>query len=251
MVPVTVEFKTLVIDGNNDVDNWENTVSSHDGDVVNVRFTRTMKADGGWYTLCLPMDLTDEQLKEAFGDDYYLEAYKDNEVSGSNNAVFNFERVHALKAGQPYLLMLSKDFESKVFQDVKINADGPEKVEFYVNGDLFTFTGTAQYNADDLRNFNGLARYLGGANGTTLRKVASTSTPLKPTRCYFIFPSVSTEISAKLNIGGSGVTSIDNIRLEEVTSDRIYMLGGQYVGRSLNGLAKGVYIVNGKKIVKR
>lgn len=31
----------------------------------------------------------------------------------------------------------------------------------------------------------------------------------------------------------------------------VYNLNGQYVGNSLEGLAKGVYLVNGKKVVKK
>ena len=32
---------------------------------------------------------------------------------------------------------------------------------------------------------------------------------------------------------------------------RVYNLNGQYVGNSFEGLAKGVYLVNGKKVVKK
>lgn len=32
---------------------------------------------------------------------------------------------------------------------------------------------------------------------------------------------------------------------------RVYNLNGQYVGNSLEGLDKGVYVVNGKKVVKK
>lgn len=32
---------------------------------------------------------------------------------------------------------------------------------------------------------------------------------------------------------------------------RVYNLNGQYAGNSLEGLAKGVYVVNGKKVVKK
>ena len=35
-----------------------------------------------------------------------------------------------------------------------------------------------------------------------------------------------------------------------IKSDRIYTLDGRYVGTDINALAKGMYIVNGKKILK-
>ena len=31
---------------------------------------------------------------------------------------------------------------------------------------------------------------------------------------------------------------------------KVYNLNGQYVGNSLEGLKKGVYVVNGKKVLK-
>ena len=53
------------------------------------------------------------------------------------------------------------------------------------------------------------------------------------------------------DIPGGDVDKIININGVEmnVTVNAIYNLNGQYVGNSLNNLAKGVYVVNGKKIV--
>ena len=36
---------------------------------------------------------------------------------------------------------------------------------------------------------------------------------------------------------------------QKLVDNRVYNLNGQYVGTTLNGLSKGVYIVNGKKVV--
>ena len=36
---------------------------------------------------------------------------------------------------------------------------------------------------------------------------------------------------------------------QKLVDSRVYNLNGQYVGTTLNGLSKGVYIVNGKKVV--
>lgn len=52
---------------------------------------------------------------------------------------------------------------------------------------------------------------------------------------------------------GEMVTAIDNLDGEDTTvakgDGKVYNMSGQYVGSSINGLAKGMYIVNGKKIV--
>lgn len=36
---------------------------------------------------------------------------------------------------------------------------------------------------------------------------------------------------------------------QKLVDTRVYNLNGQYVGATLNGLSKGVYIVNGKKMI--
>lgn len=52
---------------------------------------------------------------------------------------------------------------------------------------------------------------------------------------------------------GEMVTSIDRLDGEDLTIDasncKVYNMSGQYVGSSLNGLSRGMYIVNGKKFV--
>ena len=47
-------------------------------------------------------------------------------------------------------------------------------------------------------------------------------------------------------------TGIDNVVNENArpADNRIYTLGGQYVGTQLSSLPKGIYVMGGKKIVK-
>ncbi len=50
----------------------------------------------------------------------------------------------------------------------------------------------------------------------------------------------------------SATDGIDNLPVAEqatVGDQRVYNLKGQYVGNSLQGLSKGIYITNGKKVV--
>ena len=45
-------------------------------------------------------------------------------------------------------------------------------------------------------------------------------------------------------------TAINTINTNKVTTTRIYTLDGRYVGTDPNQLPRGLYVVNGKKIVK-
>ena len=51
----------------------------------------------------------------------------------------------------------------------------------------------------------------------------------------------------------SAVTAITSLDGEDIMptgkSLKVYNVAGQYVGQSLDGLAKGMYIVNGKKVL--
>ena len=48
----------------------------------------------------------------------------------------------------------------------------------------------------------------------------------------------------------SNATSINIIRqVEAMKGDAVYNLQGQYVGQGVEGLKKGLYIVNGKKVI--
>jgi len=55
-------------------------------------------------------------------------------------------------------------------------------------------------------------------------------------------------VNIQLTYSTTGIDVV-NFAGKKSTNDRVYNLSGQYVGNSLNGLHKGIYIVNGKKIV--
>ena len=49
----------------------------------------------------------------------------------------------------------------------------------------------------------------------------------------------------------TGIYTPETGKVEIFRDARIYSISGQYVGSSLDKLAKGIYVVNGKKIVIR
>ena len=70
---------------------------------------------------------------------------------------------------------------------------------------------------------------------------------MKGMRAYFdVYDYTGSE--AKVNIGG-GLSSIGQLMNGEAITGKVYNLNGQYVGNTLDGLAKGLYIINGKKYI--
>ena len=45
-------------------------------------------------------------------------------------------------------------------------------------------------------------------------------------------------------------TAITTLDMKKSSSNNIYDLNGRYVGTDINNLQKGIYIINGKKVVK-
>lgn len=125
----------------------------------------------------------------------------------------------------------------------------------------FYFTGTL-YKQDTDKNsaFIAPGDYI-IQNNTFVKCLAGKKYGLKGFRGYFKQQPSSTS-SAKGNIGiclvdrNGVVSSIHQVDGTSLTSASIapaavYNLSGQQVGNSLSTLAKGVYIVNGKKFVKK
>lgn len=240
----------LTIDGNNDVDNWTNGAGKMQ--VADVTFTRNITTAGGWYTLCLPFDIDETQLKDAFGENVDLEEYESAE--NGDNVTFNFHKVNELKAGHPYLIrVVDNDFSSYTFKDVTISGNDISSVDM---GNGYTFQGTAQYNSEDITadKYEGRARFL-NAKAKLVRPKSNGK--ILPTRCFFLYPEGTTTESAK-NVSftfdndtptGINAVDIDEEDIQKV-DNRIFSITGQYLGTDFSRLPKGLYIVNGKKVMK-
>ena len=72
---------------------------------------------------------------------------------------------------------------------------------------------------------------------------------MKGMRAYIILPASSNAKAFSLNIGGesTGIENIDGGMLNGNAT--VYNLNGQKMSSDMNSLAKGLYIVNGKKMI--
>ena len=225
-------FKKVVLD--QDVDN---TVTKYDN--VAVYLDRTFEANT-WNTVCLPFALTADQAEELFGSGYKIAKFTGisgttMEFTSKDAEAFDFE------AGQPYLVKPTADLNTPVvLADVNITAKNGAPVTH--DGYSFTGTFTTKSFAEGER---ATTRFV--ATGNKLN-TPNNGNAMKALRCYFTVPAkssargyaidgfmdddVPTDISATLN---------DNVQTTKV----IYNLAGQRVANP----TKGLYIVNGQKVV--
>ena len=179
--------------------------------------------------------------------------FKDVELNydGDNNTTYTADEVIA---------RMGKKENGKYF-DGNYNHDDNGKFQkctyndFYFTGTLYQQQCTAENSA-----FIAPGDYI-IQNNTFVKCLAGTKYGLKGFRGYFK-QKPSSPSSAKGNIDiclvdrngvVSSIQQVDGASLTpaSVAPAAVYNLSGQQVGNSLSTLAKGVYIVNGKKFVKK
>lgn len=203
---------------------------------VDVTINRTLVANK-WNTLCLPFDVTAEQIKNILKAEGMVREYADDDATAQT---ITFKKVEGnMKAGEPYLIKPTEDITSLGFEGVTITA-----IEGNLQGKAYGICGTlGKYTM----NTNGTELFLNAA-GKFVAPAAATNT-MKGFRAYFMVPSGASAAAININIDGE-TTGINNIETEATVNGKVYNLNGQYVGNSLNGLKKGIYVVNGKKVIK-
>ena len=199
---------------------------------VNVTINRTLVANK-WNTLCLPFDVTAEQIKNILKAEGMVREYKDQTAD-----CINFQAAETMTAGVPYLIKPTEEVKGLTFEGVKITAiEG--KTKGGIGSENLAITGIL--GARKLESFelflNAAGKFVAPAKGKET---------MKGFRAYFISLLGA---GAKINIDGE-TTGINNIETEATVNGKVYNLNGQYVGNSLNGLKKGIYVVNGKKVIK-
>lgn len=203
---------------------------------VDVTINRTLVANK-WNTLCLPFDVTAEQIKNILKAEGMVREYADEDVT---NQTIIFKKVEGnMIAGVPYLIKPTEDITSLAFEGVTIT-----ETEGNCKGNIYSIWGT--FGKYDMLT-DGTELFLNAA-GKFVAPAAATNT-MKGFRAYFMVPSGSSAAAININIDGE-TTGINNIETNATVNGKVYNLNGQYVGNSLNGLKKGIYVVNGKKVIK-
>ena len=234
---MTVAYSKLSSIGLDESKDNAETISGNADKTVNVNLTRTLKADV-WNTFCVPFDVTVEgsPLEGATIKQIASVTEKDD------GAVINFVDAPAtLEAGNAYLVRTTTAIVNPTFNGVTVKNVTPTNCS---GNEKYQLIGIySPLNIDASR----YGKVFGINNQDKLAKVKE-NTSIKGMRAYFLLANSAT--AAKLNFGGelTGIDAVDNG--EAVMTGKVYNLNGQYVGNSLEGLKKGVYIVNGKKVLK-
>ena len=238
------------------------------------------RVDGKWYTMCLPFDMTAQQLKSAYGSKVEVVEFSDVEVVTKPNndkiVTLKFKQpVTETKAHHPYMIhpSLHKGTQTGVKttivgikkQEEKQESLDAQKVVRIADGVTYTFIGNYE-NAKPLQQYS--YYYYSGDNETQykngfykwIKSGSGTWTPY--TACVLMDKdngaNAKPSISYYLESIDGQTTAIDTLPVMPAVHDmqqgKVYTITGQLVQQgiiNLKALPQGVYIVNGKKYIVR
>ncbi len=203
------------------------------GTYDNVTLKRTFNA--GWNTVCLPFAISDVEAFFGTGAKAY-------DFTSYTNGELGFTTVSSLTASYPYIVYVP----SAITDDILLNDITIASVDataFYRNQSGAYFRGTyAPIAAGGWTKTIETDVVYGVTSAGKIAKAGASAT-MKGFRAYFDLPAGS---SARLAIydDATGITTI--LDAKELNNDgKVYNLNGQRVENA----HKGLYIVNGKKVV--
>lgn len=238
------------------------------------------RVDGKWYTMCLPFDMTAQQLKSAYGSKVEVVEFSDVEVVTKPNndkiVTLKFKQpVTETKAHHPYMIhpSLHKGTQTGVKttivgikkQEEKQESLDAQKVVKTADGVTYTFIGNYDKNKhlqqysyyyysgiDETQYKNGFYKWIKSGSGIWTPYTAcvlmnkDNGANAKPSISYYLE-----------SIDGQ-TTAIDTLPVMPAVRDmqqgKVYTITGQLVQQGaldLKALPQGLYIVNGKKYIVR
>ena len=249
-----VESTVTVIAAQNSrviLDENSTTAPTASDGAIDVRVRRTINA-GSWSTICLPFAMTEAQTKDVFGNDVQLGDFTGYTATKNGDNVVgitvNFSTATSIVENHPYIIKVSSPVTEFTVDNVSINPEEKPRVE-YKSGKKFLSAFVGTYVADfDFYNDAG-DYYPLFLSGNKFYYATEYTQHMKGFRAYFAFNDNLPEAegnSVKMFVDISGEeTGIENLNANDNLNNTIYDLSG----RSVNKAQKGVYIVNGKKVL--
>lgn len=231
-----------------------------------------------WNAICLPYSINRRQIEKVFGDGTMVVLMK--EIDTSKKKVMFIEHANQdIIAGYPYLIFPTrKDDNDKTNHDpitgitTRATFGEANSPLFSVGTDGNTYSSAKPMQSDALvfkGTFTNTTLNEGSyvvTNKGVLSRIPEDGMKIKPYRSYIYFNRQTAGAKAislqDMNVNGfendkDNTTGIENLLFESgilTHSADVYSIDGQLVrskALNFNGLPKGVYIVNGKKYVKK
>lgn len=217
-----------------------------------VTLTKPLKANV-WNAICLPFSMTEQQVRNAFGEDARIAEFKKVDESGKKAvASFGMNYYQLITAGKPCLIKPSQVNDTYTIKGVTINAE--QALTIADSNNLFDFVGTYASTTMPVNS-----HFLGSNDG----KLYYITADKEISGLKAFFQPVSTS-NAKLSIAfdstdndfdnnTTGIEAIKDYMDQDAANSSankgIYNINGQFMGTYPAILPQGIYVKNGKKFI--
>ena len=193
-------------------------------------------AAGKWSTIVVPFDMNDSQITTAFGS-----GTKVAQLTGFENGELQFTTASSINANEPCLIKVASDFTSAAVSGVNIVEGTPEKTSIEGVDFIGSYAATIDIPASDATN-----SYYFLSNSQLYKTATSgTANTLKALRAYFKVATTGEGRALTFTVDGD-VTAIRNLTPALSQGEGAWY---DLQGRRISQPQKGLYIVNGKKVV--
>lgn len=212
--------------------------------VQRVTLNRHFVADGGWHTLCLPFNLTAQDIKEVMRGAEVAEFYAVT-MEADGALTLGFRPVTHTLAGHPYLVRMAREVEQCVFENKLIASAQPVPVTLTTaDGSEYIFQGI--YAPTRLQGTD--YRFL-RSDGTSFA-VPNGEGKVDATRAYFVFSLPIESAQCVFLPATSGIDAPDAVGATSLRQGARSNIAYDLMGRRLftTKQQKGIVVVNGKKV---
>lgn len=211
--------------------------------VQRVTLNRHFVADGGWHTLCLPFNLTAQDIKEVMGGAEVAEFYAVT-MEADGALTLGFRPITHTLAGHPYLVRMAREVEQCVFENKLIASAQPVPVTLTTaDGSEYIFQGI--YAPTRLQGTD--YRFL-RSDGASFA-VPNGEGKVDATRAYFVFSQPIESAQCVFLPATSGIDAPNAVGATSLSQGARSNIAYDLMGRRLftTKQQKGIVVVNGKK----
>ena len=211
-------------------------ISTNNGLVYDITLGRTLNA-GGWNTFCVPFNISSEMIASVFGENTKVRELNTSEFNSTTKTLtLNFTDATSIEAGKPYLVKVDAAVANPTFDDVTI-----------VSGTTTTETTYANFmpvmNPTSLTGGDKSILFVTGGDKLTY---PNTTGNINGFRAYFQLHDLPNEARSFAMSFDDETTAVRGIENGELRVENSYY---DLQGRRVVQPTKGLYIVNGKKLI--
>lgn len=218
-----------------------------------VTLTKPLKA-GVWNAICLPFSMTEQQVRNAFGEDVRIAEFKKTDESNKKVAAsFGMHYYQLITAGKPCLIKPSQVSDTYTISGVTIDAE--KALTIVDSNKKFDFVGTYATTSMPVNS-----HFLGSNDGklyyiTANKEISGLKAFLKPAENNS-GAKLSIAFDCTVNDQDNNTTGIEAIKdyteqdaANSSANKGIYNINGQFMGTNPAILPQGIYVKNGKKFI--